>query len=246
MNAQPDASRHCDKPRLLIPRPARQAEAFAAQVEQAMPGRWDCVTAPLIEIRFRPGILPLDGIDRLLFTSANGVDAFAAASQRRDLPAICVGESTARAAQAIGLEARIAGPDAQGMLHTLTAEPSGPRSLLVRGAHAAADIAGQLRSQGHPTVEAVLYDQVARPLPDDIRRDLMGGFFGGITLFSPRTARLLREALDGQTVPPECLVFCLSAAVAAAASGGLGGHLMVADTPSASGMLALMRVAEAR
>lgn len=211
-----------------------------------MPGRWDCVTAPLIEIRFRPGPVPLDGIDRLIFTSANGVEAFTAASEHRDLPAVCVGEGTAQAAQAIGLEAWIAGPDAQGMLRTLAAEPRGPRSLHVRGAHAAADIAGQLTARGHPTAEVVLYDQVARPLPETIRRDLEVGRFGGVTLFSPRTARLLRKALEGGTLPAGSIVFCLSPAVATAASPGLGGRVLVANTPSASGMLALMRSAEAR
>ena len=62
---------------------------------------------PLVAIRWREDgarvLAPLlDGAAGLLFTSANGVRAFAAASPRRDLPALAVGDATAAAARAAG------------------------------------------------------------------------------------------------------------------------------------------------
>lgn len=149
-------------------------------------------------------------------------------------------------AQKAGFSTTIAGPDARGLLSALTAERPGPRSLHIRGTHAATDIAGKLTASGHPAKDVVLYDQVALPLPESVSRDLVEGRFAGITLFSPRSGRLLRKALKEQPLPAACMVFCISTAVAEAVADGLGGTRAVAKTPSAIGMLTLMREFGAR
>ncbi|WP_233417114.1 uroporphyrinogen-III synthase [Halovulum marinum] len=247
MDAQHDAPSHGDKPGLLIPRPAAQANAFAARVAAALPGRWRCVVAPLIEIRFRKVEADADDADTLVFTSANGVAAWIAAGGRRDRPAICVGAATARAARAAGLAAEVAGPDAPGLIATLTARrPGAGRYLHLRGAHAAADVAGALRAAGHPAREVVIYDQTAVPLPGAVADGLTGGGFGGVTLFSPRSARLLEEALNRRPMDTAVRRFCLSPEVARAARPLGGGEIAVAAAPTAEAMLRLLAETAAR
>ncbi len=247
MDAQHNALSESDSPNLLIPRPRAQAEAFAARIAQDMPGRWQCILAPLIEIRFRSGPVDVGDADTLIFTSANGVAACAASGAVPDLPAICVGEGTARAARAAGLSTEVAGPDAAALIAALTTGRAGARRYLhIRGAHAAADVAGALRAAGHQASEVVLYDQVARALPDDVAAAAYGGGIAGVTLFSPRSARLLANALPGRVLPPASVRFCLSPAVARAA-GALGpGTIEIAADPSADSMLALLRKTGAR
>src|SRR5438552_1958740 len=61
------------------------------------------VSEPLLAIRRIAGAAPdLEGIQALLFTSANGARAFAATVARRDLPVFAVGEATAEAARLLG------------------------------------------------------------------------------------------------------------------------------------------------
>ncbi|MBD3624639.1 MAG: uroporphyrinogen-III synthase [Rhodobacteraceae bacterium] len=247
MDAQHNALSESDSPNLLIPRPRAQAEAFAARIARDMPSRWRCALAPLIEIRFRAGPVDAGDADTLIFTSANGVAAYVAAGGAPGLPAVCVGEGTALAARAEGLTARVAGPDAAALIAALTTgRADGRRYLHVRGAHAAADVAGALRAAGRHANEVVLYDQAARSLPGDVIAALTDGGFAGVTLFSPRSARLLAEALSGPVLPPDCVRFCLSPAVAQAA-GALGpGRIEIAADPSADSMLALLRKTAAR
>src|SRR5258708_37900290 len=54
-------------------------------------------------IRFgRDAPLPRDGVQALLFTSANGARAGAAATARRDIPVFAVGDATAATARKLG------------------------------------------------------------------------------------------------------------------------------------------------
>src|SRR3546814_8137965 len=86
--------------RLLITRPEAEAASLRARLAEHGIAA-DC--APLLEIRIRRDtVLSLDGVSGLLFTSANGVRAFAANAARRDLAVWAVGEASAQAARAAG------------------------------------------------------------------------------------------------------------------------------------------------
>lgn len=235
------SAQYPDRPRLLIPRPEAQAKDFAAAVERAMPGAWAITIAPLMEIRFRPGPVPLRGDTVLVFTSANGVAAFCAASKARGLQAICVGPRTTAAARRAGFDARQGGADAAELVARLAAAPPGARYLHVRGAHAAHDIAGALRGAGHDADRIVLYDQAAIGLPDPVRAALAAGGFGAVTLFSPRSADLLGAGLGHDGLAEKTMLLCLSSAVATRARRFHRGPAPVAETPDAEGMLALLR-----
>ena len=94
---------------LLLTRPRAQSEAFAAVLAAELPGRFRPVVSPILEIVPLPAPLDLDGLQGLIFTSANGVEQFAARSPDRSLPAWCVGEMTAAAARRAGLRGALGG-----------------------------------------------------------------------------------------------------------------------------------------
>ena len=63
---------------LLLTRPRAQSQAFAEVLAARLPGRFRPVISPLLEIVPLPAPLDLDGLQGLIFTSANGVEQFAA------------------------------------------------------------------------------------------------------------------------------------------------------------------------
>ncbi len=150
---------------------------------------------PLVAIRWRADgarvLAPLlEGAAGLLFTSANGVRAFAAASARRDLPALAVGDATADAARAAGfadvasaggtvadlalLVRRRLKPEAGALVHSAAQEVAG-------------DLAGALGRDGYEVRRAILYDAV--PAARVERRDggaaARRGDCGGNLFLSP-------------------------------------------------------------
>src|SRR5690242_18496783 len=83
----------------------------AATVVRALGERGiDAVLAPMLSIvpakdAARQLADRLTGAQAILFTSANGVRAFAAVSSRRELPVLAVGEASAAAARIAGFRA---------------------------------------------------------------------------------------------------------------------------------------------
>jgi uroporphyrinogen-III synthase len=221
---------------LLLTRPQAQSHAFAALLAAALPGRFRPVVSPLIEIVPLPAPLDLAGLQGLLFTSANGVEQFAARTPDRSLPAWCVGDMTAAAA--LSADGDVAG------LATLVAAAHRPNSgafLHVRGAHAAGDLTGLLAAAGVPARAAAIYDQAPQPLTAEARALLAAGGVHVIPLFSPRTARLLAAA--GRSAGwdlSRTAVVALSPAADAAFAGPEPAQRRVAAAPTRDGMLAAL------
>lgn len=234
---------------LLVTRPAGEAEAFAAAVEAALPGRFRPVFFPLLRIEEESVPVPLDGVQALLFTSGNGVRAFARAVGLRSLPALCVGEGTAEAARAAGLAATSAGGDVGALARLAAAswQPGAGDYLHVRGRASAGDLAGALAAEGIGVREVVLYD--ARPaaaVPAPVAEALEAGRIAAVTLFSPRTARLLAAfaAEAAEAGRGWALRRAEAVAISRAAAEPLG-HLgfrevHVATTPDQPGMIAAL------
>src|SRR5579885_2968460 len=102
----------------LITRPEEDARPLA----DALKSRGIAtVIEPLLSIRVLPEAAPgltqdLEGVQALLFTSANGARAFAELSPRRDIGVLAVGDATAAAARALGFSAvESAGGDVQAL-----------------------------------------------------------------------------------------------------------------------------------
>jgi uroporphyrinogen-III synthase len=92
-----------DRPtRIWITRTQPGADATAAKVRAL---GVEAIVAPVLQARpIADAAIDLTEADALAFTSGQGLRAFAALSPRRDLPAFCVGEATARLASSLGFE----------------------------------------------------------------------------------------------------------------------------------------------
>ena len=177
--------------RILVTRPRGEAELFA--VTLAMRGH-DAILAPLIEIVLIEGAaVDLSGAQAVLFTSANGVRAFAHAEKRRDLPAFCVGDATAAAARSAGfarVESATGDVAALANLVRTHLKPGDGALVHAAGTVVAGDLAGDLGASGFTVRRAQLYRaEPADALPEEAVAELRGGRIDVATFFSPRTAQ---------------------------------------------------------
>jgi uroporphyrinogen-III synthase len=228
---------------LILTRPRRQSEAFAAAVAEAMPGRFAVLVSPLIEIAPVAGALDLGGLQGIVFTSANGVEQFTARSPERGLVAWCVGDMTAAAAEAAGFEARSADGDVNALAALVVAanRPGAGAFLHVRGRHAAGDLVGNLTAAGVAARAAEIYDQTPLRLAGPARGLLAQGGPAVLALFSPRSARLFAAEARDAGWPLGRVTAVSIAAAADAGLAGLGlGRRVLAETPGRAGMLAAL------
>lgn len=233
-----------DRPLVLLTRPRAQSERFARTLADRVGPAVEVAIAPVMEIATVEGEIPLEGVGGLVFTSENGVAAFARATPDRSLPAYCVGDRTAAAARDAGLKARSARGTAVELIETIAADPPKGQLLHLRGEHARGDVAGALVARGLPAAERVVYAQRALPLPARLGERIAAAPATIVPLFSPRSAGLVAEWLDA---PPRRLVLVtMSPAVTAAWTGPRPDLLREAPRPDADAMLqALVEAIEA-
>lgn len=229
--------------RALVTRP----RADAATVTAALEARgFDVLLEPLIEIVPRADASPdFDGVQGLLFTSANGARALAGKTTRRDLPVWAVGDATAGEALRLGF-ARVesAGGDVAALANLVTArvDPKAGALLHVAGSVQAGDLAGDLAARGFDVRRALLYDaRPAEALSDALKTALAAQGVDIALFFSPRSAatfvRLARAAgVSGLCRP--IAAYALSAAVAEALDPPLWRRVRVAERPVQDALLA--------
>ncbi len=228
--------------RILLTRPREDAEPLARKL-QAL--GHETTIEPLIEIQpVDEAMVDLAGVQALLFTSANGVRAFAKSSERRDLPVFVVGDTSASAARDAGFArvesaagdvtdlARLVGERLKPDLGTL---------LHVAGSVTAGDLAGQLVAAGFEVLRTVLYRaEPSAALSAAIEDQIRAGALDTVLFFSPRTAasfvRLARQAGLAMACR-KMMALGLSPAVVAEASGLEWAKLMAADAPTESSLL---------
>lgn len=232
--------------RILITRPEEDAGSFA----EILTGLGHQVhLEPLLTVRLREGAaLDTAGAQALLFTSANGVRAAALLSGERGLPALCVGDATARAARDAGFGTV---ESASGDVSDLAAlvrgrgRPDAGPLVHVAGTVPARDLAGDLAASGFEVRRAVVYEAVAAErFSDETRAALAARRIDAVTLFSPRTARtfarIVQEAGLGSMLDTVDLL-CLSAAVAEALDALPRRRLLVAAEPTQTALIDLIR-----
>ncbi|HEU0025838.1 MAG TPA: uroporphyrinogen-III synthase [Ktedonobacterales bacterium] len=203
--------------RIAITRPPEQAAALAKRLE-ALGAR----TVPLATIAIAPIEDPseldaasasLASYDWLVFTSVNGVAAFAerlAATGRgwgeRGLARVAaIGPATARSLEDHGVQVDLT-PDeyvAEGILEGL-GNVAGQRLLLARADLARRALADGLRLRGAEVDEVAAYRTVIQPAtPEMIQRALLGDErVDAITFTSSSTARGLLQGLEGLGLDP--------------------------------------------
>jgi uroporphyrinogen-III synthase len=227
--------------RVLLTRPLEESRKLAAVLEAE---GIECMIWPLT--RIVPTVMELKlpyAVGGLLFTSANGVRALAALTERRDLPALCVGRATAEATRKAGfLNCFSADGDARALADL--ASRSGIRSFFhPRGRDTAGDLKDWLACTGQQVTEAVLYEaQETGPPPAPVAAALREETVGLVTAWSARNAAILARRLA------ECgarLAATDALAISEAAAGPLRGTgfraVRVAETPDAAAMTAAIR-----
>lgn len=184
--------------RVWITRTQPAADATAARV-RAM--GHEPFVLPLLRIRRIAGLaFDLEGVAAVAFTSANAVEAFAAASPRRDLAAFAVGRATAAALSRAGFETVLSSEGGVSDLAQAILRRRGDLAGAVlhpRAADPAGDLAGALRQGGVEAREVVAYESVAADPAPDARLDILDD----VLLHSPRAARILAEILARRPAP---------------------------------------------
>ena len=231
--------------RILITRPIEDAEPLA----DALRARGhETLIEPMLEIRNSDRLLPnLINTQALLFTSANGVRAAARATENRSLPALCVGDATARAAIQAGFQTvKSASGNVAGLASLVIkqCEPDGGALLHVAGSAVAGDLAGSLEATGFSVQRAMLYDAKAtQSLSPQGRQVIAKREIDAVLLFSPRSAGTFAKVVSDARLEAACEgidILCLSRAVAEALGGLPHRTLSVADEPTQEALLRLI------
>lgn len=234
--------------RALITRPEEDAAPLA-----------DALTAKNVEVSVEPLLvirvlddveIDLDGVQALLFTSANGVRAFAARSARRDIGVLTVGDASAAAARAAGFaHVESAAGDVADLVRLVKArlDPKSGALFHAAGSVVAGDLAGKLAEAGYTLRRVTLYEaKPAESLSPEILAALGARDIDVVLFFSPRTAatfvELLRRADDPQAIAGcgKAVALCLSPAVAEAAGAISWRSVRSAERPDLPSMLRLV------
>lgn len=217
--------------RVAITRALPDAHATASRVRAA---GHEPVLAPLLAIAPLPFDADVEGAQALVFTSANGLAAFAAQSKARTHPVFTVGDATAAAAREAGFSVVHSANGAAGDLVELikrAADPAAGALIHFSGAHIARDIVADLARAGFSAERRIAYEaRAASELP----RALAAPF--DLVLFhSARAARTFVE-LGGRGAG--AIAACISAPVAEAARAAGFERLIVAPAPREDALLA--------
>jgi uroporphyrinogen-III synthase len=231
------------KARVLVTR----AEPGASETAERLRAMGcEAIVAPLLTIEPVAANTDLSGLQALLFTSANGVAAFARATADRALPAFCVGEATGDAARAEGFtDIRVAGGDVRALADLVTSSARQEHGSLLHaaGADLAGDLKGALEAQGFTVERRIFYRAIAAAaLPPMVDTMLAADSPAiHIVLFhSARAAEALVRCARPDARLNRITALCLSDAVAAAARGRDWRAVVAAQEPREAALLALL------
>lgn len=185
--------------------------------------------APLLRIeRLEVAAPDLEDVAALAFTSVNGVDAFAALTDRRDRPVFAVGDRTAEAAGAAGFgDVRSAGGAIEDLAALLRAEASG--AVLIPGAREpAGDMAALLAgSDAEPRLLPVYAAvETGKGAPDA---------FDAVLIHSPRAGRALAALMAAERAR-NAVAVVISETAAAPLRGLPWREIRIAPHPDENGM----------
>jgi uroporphyrinogen-III synthase len=239
--------------RALITRPEEDAAPLAAALIQR---GIETSIESLLSIRTLPEAeIDLSGVQAMLFTSANGVRAFAelAAAKEltgwRELPVLAVGDATARTARAAGfaeVESAAGNVESLAELAAAKLDPQKGPLFHAAGSAVAGDLAGILSGRGFELRRSMIYE--ARPadsLSPATVEALERGGFDLMLFFSPRTAATFAALIQaaGDKAVEGCrraAALCLSPAVANVLGALPFRAMESADHPDLPSMLQLV------
>ena len=232
--------------RALITRP--QEDSADAAIALARRGITP-VLAPMMRIEYATADIENETeiAQAVLFTSRNGVRAFARMSQRRDVAVYAVGDSTAMLARENGFVRVESAHGDSADLARLVIDRLDPADGLLfhaAGATVAGDLADALNKAGFKTVRRTLYE--AKPvdaLTADTVTALRDRTLDYVLFFSPRTARIFCDLVNDAGLGRTCdslTAVCLSEAVSDEISGLTWKETAVAAAPTTDALLAVL------
>lgn len=230
---------------VLVTRPLEDAQRTAAILRAR---GHDALVAPVLEVRFADGPeIPLDGVQAILATSANGVRALARRTRQRSVAVFAVGPQTAEAARAAGFTSvRSADGDAAALAEAVKrwAMPEAGALFHPAGMHTRGGLAAALEAAGYQVRSATLYaaEPVAE-LPPAASEAIRAGTVSAVLLYSPRSARLFARAVEAAGLAGCCraiAALCISRAAAEALAPLAFRRVAIAARPDQDGVLALL------
>ncbi|MBV9542246.1 MAG: uroporphyrinogen-III synthase [Alphaproteobacteria bacterium] len=203
--------------RVLVTRPIDDAHETAALLKAR---GHEPIVAPLLSVNYHDGHpLHLDGVQALLFTSANGARAFARRTSLRDFTVFAVGSQTAEAARAAGFtDVRNADGDATTLANAVHAGASPDKGVLLHAAGAEAEgrLAAQLTAAGFTVRTEVLYDvPTIAELPEAARAALEANAVDAVLLYSARSAQVFADTVTKAALATDALIACCISEAAA-------------------------------
>ena len=213
---------------LLLTRPRAASERFAVQLREEL-GITDIVISPLLEIEFLPiGNVPKDAL--IVFTSRNGVEAWAHSQLVAQRNCICVGQATADAARDLGFETHVSGGTVDHIYADLCKDSHETEIIHIHGRHTRGDLVERLASEGLQASGMIAYEQKTLELSEEARALLIGGAPVIVPLFSPRSAA---QFASSGPFGPQIDIIAISQAAADPCPDA-----RIAPSPDARGMIA--------
>lgn len=233
------------RPMIWLTRPLGDSESFAAELARH---GIDSIVAPVMRIEpTAPQEIHTDHIHAVLLTSRHARLALEMLpASARTLPIFCVGAATAELASAAGFLQVIRGSsDVLGLLpRVMEKMAAGSRLLYLAGEETRVDVALLLKPHDIHVEKVVTYIAHAETsLPEELIHAVKEGKVTGISLFSPRSARLAAQLLEQHgilvhTAPMD--IYCLSLNVAEAAAALGGSRVHACNIPTRKAMRELI------
>lgn len=196
--------------------------------------------------------IDLAAVQGVLVTSQNGANALAAATKRRDVPTLAVGQATADILRQGGfhpVEAAEGDSDALVALAKKTFAAAKGRLVHVSGDHVAGSVDDDLRAAGFRVDRVIAYRSVAATrLSPDVLDKISQRRLDGVVLLSVRTATTFAAVLaaSGAAEAARHLdAICISPTVAAACSALPWRQVRIALRTDLEGVLDLVGTAPA-
>ena len=231
--------------RYLITRPEEDAAPLAEAVRAL--GHDAMIDSMLLINAFDDVLLDTDGVQALLFTSANGVRAFADISLNRRVPVYTVGEASAAIAREMGFRKVFAAAGDVAALARLVSESlKAEEGILmhVSGTVVARELKDLLQKDSFNVFRVRLYEsEPVTRLSEQTIAHFSKGEMDGVLFYSPRTAQIFTDLVIENRLTEACRhvrALCLSEAVAEVADKLPWRTVKVATAPSQDAMLSLL------
>ncbi len=220
-------------PLLILVRPEGQSKHLLRECEAEIGSSIAAVISPIMEITpagEHPDLAPYKGV---ILTSVSAVRHAKGLAGKR---LYCVGKRTETAGRKAGGTVVLTAKNSEELVRCiLIQKPSGPL-IHLRGDHVAGDAAKELSQGGIETDFYEVYHQKARPVGIAARQAISGSMRAVLPLYSPRSAHLLGQGVEG--LGAGLHVIAMSPAVAQVWQEETGGTCEICEQPDGGEMRA--------